>query len=107
MTARHNFERYPAAAFAQLSGTAAPQLYDMTDSEIIALLAEALEVDESALTPDTEISSIEEWNSLGWLSVMSLLDERFDVSLSASEIRAMRTVSDVVEHVRSKSAVEN
>lgn len=77
----------------------------MTDSEITALLAEALEVDESALTPDAEIASIEEWNSLGWLSVMSLLDERFDVSLSASAIRSMRTVGDVIDHVRSKTAV--
>lgn len=76
----------------------------MTDTEIIELLAEALEVDASALQTDTAIADVEEWNSLGWLSVMSLLDERFDVSLSAAEIRAMRTVADVLQHVRVKTA---
>lgn len=75
----------------------------MTDTEIIELLAEALEVEPSTLTPDTAIADVEEWNSLGWLSVMSLLDERFDVSLSAAQIRSMRTVADVLQHVRAKT----
>ena len=76
----------------------------MTDNEIIELLEEALEVSPNTLTPETAIADVEDWNSLGWLSVMSLLDERFEVGLSAAEIRAMRTVADVLQHVRAKTA---
>jgi acyl carrier protein len=76
----------------------------MTDKEIIELLEEALEVSPNTLTPETAIADVEDWNSLGWLSVMSLLDERFEVGLSAAEIRAMRTVADVLQHVRAKTA---
>lgn len=74
----------------------------MNSEEIIALCAEAIEVEPAALTPDTLIADVPEWNSLGWLTIMSLLDERCSIQLTATQIRAFKTVNDVVLAVSSK-----
>jgi hypothetical protein len=48
----------------------------MNPQEIIDLFAEGIEVEPSTLTGETVIADVPEWNSLGWLTIMSLLDEK-------------------------------
>jgi acyl carrier protein len=76
----------------------------MNTQELISLFAESIEVEESTLTLDTVIADVPEWNSLGWLTIMSLLDERYAVQLTAPQIRAFKTVSEVVDAVNAKLA---
>jgi acyl carrier protein len=76
----------------------------MSNQEIANLFAEAIEVEPSTLTPETIIADVPEWNSLGWLTIMSLLDERCGIQLAAAQIRAFKTVQDAIEAVSSKMA---
>ena len=68
----------------------------MNPQEIIDLFAEAIEVEPSALTPETVIAEVPEWNSLGWLTIMSLLDERYEIRLTAKQIRSFKVVNDAI-----------
>jgi acyl carrier protein len=68
----------------------------MSSQEIIALFAESIEVEPSTLKPETVIADVPEWNSLGWLTIMSLLDERCQIRLSAPQIRGFKTVNDAI-----------
>jgi acyl carrier protein len=77
----------------------------MTNQELIQLFAEALEVEGSAIQPEKPIAEYEEWNSLAWLTIMSLLDERYGVQLTGKEIRGFVTVEDVIENVTAKVSV--
>ncbi len=79
----------------------------MTKTELIEIFAESLEVDASTLTPETVIADVPDWTSLAWLTIMSLLDERAGVQLTAKEIRAFKTVNDVIENVLAKTGVAN
>jgi acyl carrier protein len=76
----------------------------MNQEELFQLLAESLEIDASALRINKAISDYEEWNSLAWLTIMSLLDERYEIRLSGAEIRSFKTVHDFVENVTGKVA---
>ena len=76
----------------------------MNQEELYQLLAESLEIDASALQANTVISDYEEWNSLAWLTIMSLLDERYGIRLSGAEIRSFKTVHDFVEYISGKVA---
>jgi acyl carrier protein len=76
----------------------------MDTQELISLFAESIEVEVSTLTLDTVIADVPEWNSLGWLTIMSLLDERYAVQLTAPQIRAFKTVHEVVDAVNAKLA---
>jgi acyl carrier protein len=68
----------------------------MSTQEIVDLFAESIEVEPSTLMPETIIAEVPEWNSLGWLTIMSLLDERCLIRLSAPQIRGFKTVNDAV-----------
>lgn len=45
---------------------------------LIKEIAEALELSESAITPESDNTTIEEWDSLGHISILSRLDLSFD-----------------------------
>lgn len=77
----------------------------MTEQELYALVAEALEVSPDAIRPDTKVEEVEEWNSLGWLSLMSLLDEKSSAQLSSQEIDSIKQASDLTNLLRSKGVV--
>jgi acyl carrier protein len=66
----------------------------MTSNELIEL-----EVESSEIQPEKAIAEYVEWNSLAWLTVMSLLDERYGIELAGKDIRGFVTVKDVIEHV--------
>ncbi len=76
----------------------------MMSQELITLFAEALEVEPSTLDMNSKIADVAEWNSLAWLTTMSLLDERFSVQLTAKEIRGFVTVQDVVDNLLLKAS---
>ena len=76
----------------------------MSTNDLMELFAEGLEVDASALSPETRISDVEEWNSIGWLTIMSLVDERMGVQIESKAIRGFQTVQDVIDYLTQKSA---
>jgi acyl carrier protein len=77
----------------------------MTNQKLIQLFAEALEIEASSIDPDKAIAKYVEWNSLAWLTIMSLLDERYEIRLTAKEIRGFVTVNDVIDNVTAKAFV--
>ncbi|MBD0320982.1 MAG: acyl carrier protein [Gemmatimonadetes bacterium] len=76
----------------------------MSNAEMMELFAEGLEVDASSLTPETRIAEVEEWNSIGWLTIMSLVDERLGVQIDSKSIRGFQTVQDVIDYLGGKTA---
>ena len=74
----------------------------MNSDELLGLFVEALEADKSTISMETLIADVPEWSSLVWLSIMSLLDERYGIQLSAREIRSFKTARDVVDCIMTK-----
>lgn len=75
----------------------------MNSQELIGLFAEALEVEESALSPETRIADVEEWNSIGWLTIMSMVDEQLGVQIESKAIRGFQTVQEVIDYLTAKT----
>lgn len=68
----------------------------MSQQEKLNLLEEMMEIDEGTLTPDTVLSTIEEWDSLSVLSFMSIMDEKFGKNISGNEIKSKKTIADLL-----------
>lgn len=68
----------------------------MTQEEKIALLEDMLELDTNSLTPDTELASIEEYDSMAKLSLIVLMDEEFGKRLSGEQILKFKNVGDIL-----------
>lgn len=60
------------------------------------------ETDASVFTPEIKFRELEEWSSLIALSVMSMIDDEYDVQLTANEMRDAQTIQDLFNIVSSK-----
>ena len=77
----------------------------MNPNEMLNLIAEALEVDPGTITPETKIADVDEWNSIGWLTIMSLVDERLNVQINSKDVRGFKTAGEVVDHVLGRASL--
>ena len=68
--------------------------------EFLVELAEILDVDE--VSAAAVLADLPEWDSLSILSVLALADEKFQVIISADEIRRVDTAQALFEFLQSK-----
>jgi len=69
-------------------------------TDALKLLAETFDEPVDRIAPATPRDSIAGWDSMGALSLMAELDERFNIELTADASRAMARVGDVIELLR-------
>lgn len=63
----------------------------------LAALEEIMDVEEGTLTPEAELESIEEWDSLSALSYVVYMDDEFGKKVSGAQCRAFKTVQDILD----------
>ena len=68
----------------------------MEQQKVIELIAEALEVSADTITAETILSELEEYDSMGKLSIIVIMDEDYDKTLSGEEMDSFKTVGDIV-----------
>lgn len=64
--------------------------------EKLTILEDIMELDEGVLTPETNLSDIEEWDSLSALSFVVMMKDEFSKKVSGEQIRAFKTVQDIL-----------
>lgn len=72
----------------------------MTESEVLAWIANLFEESPDNIAPETARESIEAWDSLGTLSLIAGLEEKFEILVSEDELRQLRRVGDILELIR-------
>ncbi len=65
----------------------------------LALIEEALDTEEGVLTPETSLDGVEEWDSLTMLSLIAMLDDEFGKTISGKELKALKTVADILAYM--------
>ena len=68
----------------------------MTDREKLAMLEELLELDEGALTVDTALDDVDEYDSMAKLSLIVMMEDEFGVKLTGDMIKGFSIVGDIV-----------
>lgn len=63
----------------------------------LALLEDMLEMDEGSLTPKTVLEDLEEWDSLAMISLVALIDEKFNKKITGKAIKRFKTVQDILD----------
>ena len=75
----------------------------MNLEEFVSRFAEEFsETDESMFTPDAHFRELEEWGSLTALSIIAMVDEEFDKSITGADIRSCTTIKDLFDLIQSK-----
>jgi acyl carrier protein len=75
----------------------------MEINEFIANFADQFEeTDASVFTAETKFRELEEWSSLIALTVMSMIDDEYNVQLTATDMRKAHTIQDLFNIVSSR-----
>ena len=79
----------------------------MNTAEAVAWIAEIFEEPPEGVSADTAREEIPGWDSLGVLTLMAGLDERFNIQLSEEEMEGMQRVSDILAILRRNGALND
>ncbi len=75
----------------------------MTIDEFVkAFAAEFENTPEEDFKADTEYKTLDEWDSLAVLSIISMIDEQLEKKVTGADLRACTTIEDLFNLVNSK-----
>ncbi len=80
-------------------------MQQITTTDAIKMLAEAFDEPVTKLAAEVARDSIPGWDSMGALTLMAELDERFGIELSADESKKMTHVRDVLALLKQHGAL--
>lgn len=71
--------------------------------KIEKLIAEVLIVEEEELTNEASPDSIDSWDSLGHINIITALEDEFDIEISPEEIGDIKNIGDIKKLLASKN----
>lgn len=60
------------------------------------------ETDLDEFKPETEYRDLDEWSSLTGLAILNMINKKYGVKITASEIKTTNTIQDVYDMIISK-----
>lgn len=72
-------------------------------NDFIANVADQfINTDRSRITPEVNFLELDEWSSLVALSVVVMIDEEYNVTLNAKDVKGAKTIGDLFDIVNDK-----
>ncbi len=69
----------------------------MTEEEKLESIADVLEMETDEISRETILEECEAWDSIAILSIISIINEEFNRFPHADEIKAYKTVGDLMD----------
>lgn len=73
----------------------------MNTTQFLELMKDTLDL-EVDLTLETKFRELDEWDSLAYLSTIAMIDDEYDVIISANEFKTLETLADIVKAIEQK-----
>jgi len=72
----------------------------MNTQDATKWIAELFQEPSASVTPDTPRDAVAAWDSLGELTLMADMDEKFGIVLTDTQLKAMHRVDDILQVLR-------
>jgi len=79
----------------------------MKTAEFLDLVCEALGRAPGSLSEADTPWTVEEWDSIGHLSIISAMDEALNVSVNDEELRNFTWIRELLDRLRARKALED
>jgi acyl carrier protein len=73
------------------------------EQKFILLLKETLEIEDRDIAMSDAFRNYDEWDSLGLLSVIAMIDEEYDVIIESNAFQKLQTVSDIYNYIQAQN----
>ena len=71
----------------------------MDIQKFIEKFAEAIDVEASELTAETEFRNLDEWDSVAYISVIAMLDEEYGIQIEMPTFKTLKTLGAIAEYI--------
>lgn len=68
----------------------------MTQEEKLSLIADVLMVEDGVLTPETELATLDAYDSMAKLSIIVMMDDECHKKLTGEQLREFKTIGDML-----------
>ena len=72
--------------------------------KVLAIVAELCETEPANISENTTIGDFPQWDSVGQLTILSNLEETFEINFEREEMRESEEVKDIINMVQNKLA---
>ena len=72
------------------------------EEKFISLFKEILEIEDQELDLKDEFRDYPEWDSLGYLELIAMLDEEYGVAIENDDFGKLRTLEDLINEVKNR-----
>ena len=72
------------------------------DKAILQIITKALNIPSKSINEKTNLNTLEEWDSLGMLTVMSAIDKKFKGKMNIDSFEKIKNVSEIVKKINKK-----
>jgi acyl carrier protein len=79
----------------------------MTSTELLNRLAQVLQTTPDRLTLDAGPSTLQGWDSMGSLGIISLLDDEGIHDITAEDASKFTTIGDIVSFARARGVLKD
>lgn len=73
------------------------------EQHFIEKLKEVLEIEDRDLNLTDIFRDYPEWNSLNFLTLISMIDEEYDLVIEGKEFKTLQTVEDIINVIKRES----
>ncbi len=73
---------------------------DGLEQRVPVLLAEAFQVPQTEITPDLAFGDLPQWDSMGHMELMMILEEQFGIEISTETIAELVSVSSIIQYLK-------
>lgn len=78
----------------------------MTEDQFIKKCCIALEVEPGELDKESSPDNVPTWDSMGWLSLIAMIDEELGVILENRSLKTVRTLGDIIDLLKIHGVLE-
>lgn len=71
----------------------------MNIQDFIEKFAEAIDIEATALTAETEFRNLNEWDSVAYISVIAMMDEEYDIQIEMPTFKTLKTLGAIAEYI--------
>lgn len=70
--------------------------------EQLIFVAYSIGTDVSIISPEVALDNLEEWDSMGTIAIIAMLDKKYGIQLNAEQISSLKTVKDILNYMQDK-----
>lgn len=69
---------------------------------ILQIITKSLNIPSKSINAKTNLNTLEEWDSLGMLTIMSAIDKKFKGKMNIESFEKIKNVSEIVKIINKK-----